>query len=239
MVLDQGVLDAVRSLQKDEYTFDQQFEIFERVVRYNEADIQLVARCKRYLALADDMTLQEVAGLLEVDKEHLPDVRVAVQKYISEHIITPRLAPIHEMAVGMSISPFQDTVSFAHVQAMHPAEFSRKLQGTISKEDIIGRLQFSSSEPPMVQNRVQNLLVDWIQKADQEKLQLFLFALSGSSAIGEAVKITIAKGASICFRTCAFRLDLDYENILSESDLTERLDVVLQIIKADPRFDFC
>ncbi len=231
IVLDQGVLDAVRFSHKGTYTFDEQFEIFGRLAHYNEGDNQLLEKYERYLALADDETLHEVAAILAVDAD-AATLKASLQKHILENIITPRLAPLHEIAVGMRTSQFQDRVSFTRLQAMHPEEFSKELQGTVSKQDIIDRLQFSYRTP----RRIKTLLTRWIQKADEEKLQLFLFSLSGSTAIGDEVRITISNGSSIAFHTCAFLLDLDYDNIKSEQDLAERLDIALEAIKANPSF---
>ena len=239
MVLDQGVLDAVRSMQKEKYSFDEHFSIFERLASYNAADTALCKRFKRYLALADDATLQEVAAAIESDmdiatmKKHLPEVKASLLKYIQDNTLVPKLAPIHEIAVGMNASPFQEKLSFAEVQGMHPAELSKRLQGTVSKEDIIARLKFAASTP----ENVRNFLINWIQKADDEKFALFLFALSGSSALGDDVDIVIENGSAIGFHTCGFQLDLDYENIKTESELADRLDTALEIIKENPLFD--
>lgn len=231
IVLDPGVLDAVRFSHKGTYTFDEQFEIFGRLAHYNEGDNQLLEKYERYLALADDETLHEVAAILAVD-EDVATMKASLQKHILENIITPRLAPLHEIAVGMSASQFQDRVSFTQLQVMDLAKFSKRLQGVVSKQDIIDRLQFSSTAPEIV----QTLLKEWIQKADEEKLQLFLFSLSGSTAIGDEVRITISNGSSIVFHTCSFQLDLDYDGIKSEQDLAERLDIALQAVKANPSF---
>lgn len=239
MVLDQGVLDAMRFMPKDTYTPDELFAIFERLASYNESDIQLVERFKKYLAMPDDATLQEMAQVIGIDediatmKSHLPEIVAALQKYMHDNIFMPRLAPLHEIAVGMRLSPFRDRIDFEKVQQQHPAELSRWLQGTVSKQDIIEKLEFSETAPA----HVQDFLKGWIQGADEEKLRLFLFAVSGSSALGAGARIKIANGSSIAFHTCGFQIDLDYENIATESDLAERLDVALHVIKADPRFD--
>lgn len=239
MILDQGVLDALKSIQHQD-NFDEQFCIFEKLSNYNEGDIQQVKRLKRYLAMADDATLQEIAMVLGIDedadtmKSHLPSIKDRLQKYILDNMITPRLAPLRQIANGMRDSPFRNNLNFDQLQTVYDsAELSQFLQGTVSKQDIIDRLVFSERIP----ERVQNLLIDWIQKSDKEMLQFFLFALSGSSALGSDIKIKIEPGSQISFHTCGYQVDLDYENIQTETDLAERFDIAFQAIKADPRFD--
>ena len=87
-------------------------------------------------------------------------------------------------------------------------------------------------------------MIKWISKADTKKLQLFLYALSGSNALGTDSVIKInrkqpERGVSIVFHTCYNSFDLDYENIQTEEDLIkDRLEVALEIIQSNTGFDF-
>lgn len=264
MLLDQGVFTAITKMPhellqrefeeidfNDPANFNKMFDIYKDINRYIENDMAMVKKMEGYLALtessSDDM-LREAFALVELDpnieklaidydtkriKKHLPQIQAAVRKYIIDNNLRPTFAPIHEIAKGMRESGFSSKLSFSGLQRMNPVELSRKLQGSASKEDILTQLEFSNDAP----QNIQDWFKKWINASDDKKLQLFLFAVSGSGALGSGSKIKIMQGNSIVFHTCFNALDLDYSNIETEADLQERLEVALQAVQANASFD--
>ncbi|MCE5319077.1 MAG: ankyrin repeat domain-containing protein [Parachlamydia sp.] len=258
MVFDQSVFKALTKMEEEgdfddltiEQAFNQVFHLYKEMNRSNENDAEKIERMKSYLEVvpeSPDHLLREAAAFvmgdgnieqlalnddLEMIKQHLPEIKTAIRKVIFENYMRPVLEPINEIWAGMKEAPFNWILSFQDVQKMNPLALSRRLQGSASKEDVLKMLQFSNTP-----DDIRTWLKDWIKNADDQKLQLFLFALSGSGSLGSSAKIHIVNGESICFHTCFNTIDLDYNRIKSEQDFQERMEVALEIIKNNPRFD--
>lgn len=263
MLLDQGLFTGIIKMKNvdlqrdfdslninDPAVFDTLFSIYQDIHRYNESDVRMVKLLESYSALTDrtsDDLLTEVYSLVEdqqdikklninnkVDniKKNLPQIKTAIRQYISENYLRPNLAPLHAIARGMQSSPFNYKFSFKDVQRMSPVELSQRLQGRVTRAYLLSKLRFSGT-PLLIQTGLKN----WIQAADDKKIQLFVFAVTGSSALGSEAEIKIQKGDSLHFRTCFNAMDLDYDNIKEEKDLIERLEIALVAVKANAGFD--
>lgn len=179
--------------------------------------------------------LQKLYSSSESDIKMTEHLRAqSTPEEIYDQFFLSKLYPIYEIAVGMKHARFQSPLDFAAVQAMTPSKFSEKLQGKFSKDAILAKLQFDNT----ISAESRLLVRNWICEADEKKLKLFLFAISGSNAVGEDVKIFFDKGSSIAFHTCGFQVTLDFDAIKNTNDLAERMDVALTSIEIDPKFDF-
>src|SRR5206468_12983643 len=103
----------------------------------------------------------------------------ALRYHVMHTHIRPLFVPLLEIAKGMKEAPFQSKVSWPDVGWMKPAELSTKLQGTISKDMICEKLQFTSDIPDEKQIWFKN----WIQIADDNQTKQFLYAVTGSPAL--------------------------------------------------------
>lgn len=262
MVFDQGVFTAIAKwdpqfLRKefeeidfnDPVVFNKILGIYKDINRYIEVDLKMVERMEKYLTLTDkspdELLIEAYASVMgeasieklkinyNVDKikKHLPLIQSEIKKTIINTKLRPTFAPIHEMAKGMKDSFFNYTVSFRKLQRMNPVDISRRLQGTVTKKEILNKLQFLGTP-----DTIQNWIKKWIEESDDKKLQLFLFAVSGSNALGKEAMIAIGKGDWIMFHTCFNKLDLDYK-IESEKDFVKRLEDALEYVKANPSFN--
>lgn len=257
MLFDQGVFTAIthmdaNDLQKefdeidfsDPAIFDCMFALYKNINRSIEDDVKKVERIEKYLKPEADTTslvefyqsvmiepsIKELKFNDEATKRTF--LQNAIKKYIVDNQLKPALAPLFEMAKGMQKSPFGYPVDFSAVQRMNPVEFSQRLQGTVSKQDILNKLNYE-----YIPQNIQSWLNKWIDQADDKKLEFFLFALSGSGALGNKATITVKAENVVFFHTCFNTLDLDCANIKTEQDLNERLEVALAAVRADAGFD--
>ncbi|MCE5316168.1 MAG: ankyrin repeat domain-containing protein [Parachlamydia sp.] len=261
MLFDQAVFTAIAKMDpqylekefdeidfKDPQTFNKMLDLYKGINRYIEEDMDMLKRLERYLEPQKDSDLKEAYSLVQDEpsvkqlnigndvkkmQQHQTDIKAAVRQYVIDNNLRPLFAPIHAMARGMKEAPFNSKLNFQDVQRMSPVELSRSIQGTVSKEDILNKLRFTLSTP----EPIQNWLKKWIQEADDKTIQHFLFAVSGSGALGSDAKIQIFNGDSIFFHTCYNQLDLDFANIKTEQDLVEKLNVALVAVLANAGFD--
>ncbi|MCE5316095.1 MAG: ankyrin repeat domain-containing protein [Parachlamydia sp.] len=227
--------------------FDGIYKIYKMINQDNEEDILMLDRLDKYLTLnisTPDEIIEEVYTLVEDDlkllgvsdasmikRSHLHTAIKCIKNYIIENNLKPTFFALSELIVGMRQSHFNHRVNFRDIQKMNPIEFSRRLQGTSSREDILNNLEFVGT--PL---NIQEWLQKWINEAQAPRIQLFLFAITGTRSLGNAI-IKICLGPSIAFHTCFNTLDLDYENIREEKDLYERLKISLDTIKENSGFD--
>lgn len=267
MLFDQGVFTAIarmksKDLRKefeeidftDPAIFGRMLGIYKEINRYSESDVKMIERLESYLAPKSDSELTEAYAIVMQDpsieklqinddvkkmKQHQAEIMVAVRKYIVANNLRRTFAPLHEIAKGMRESPFNSRLSFTDVLRMDPVELSRTVQGTVSKEDILKKLQFEEEIP----ENIQSWFKTWIEKANDKKIEHFIFALSGSSALGQDAQIKIAKGGNIAFHTCFNTLDVNwYKNketkeLYSEQELTNNLEWALNYVMEHSGFD--
>lgn len=260
MLFDQGVFVALAHLPPDELqkefssidfsdakNFDKMFQIYKEMNRFIEDDVKMVQRVERSLKPQNQQEWKEAeqTALLDPEFQKLDKdgkwadatarqtaIQEAVRRYVAENKLKPTLAPLFEIAKGLQQAPFGDKINFQEVQEMHPLEFSRTLQGTVSKEDILGKLRFTD-----IPEDIQGWFRDWIQKADQKEIEELIFALSGSSAIGEKAEIKIKEEGQFLFHTCFNTFGLKCAAIKSENDLKKNLAWALEYARAQGGFD--
>ncbi|MCE5318806.1 MAG: hypothetical protein LLG04_15770, partial [Parachlamydia sp.] len=267
MLLDQGVFTAIARMNpkdlrnefeqmdfKDPAILSKMLNVYKEINRYSEDDVKMIARLESYLKPKSDSELEEAYALVMQDpsiekleinadtqkmKQHQAAIVAAVRNYIVANNLRRTFAPLHEIAKGMSESRFNSRLNFNEVRRMDPVALSRTLQGTVSKEDILNKLQFEEEIP----ENIRSWFKTWIEQADDKKLAHFIFALSGSSALGRDAPIKIAKGGNIAFHTCFNTLDLNwYKNKetkepYSEQELTKNLEWAIDYVQAHSGFD--
>ncbi len=156
--------------------------------------------------LSDGITIN-----IEVLKQHLPAVQAAIRKAIIEEKLSSELRPIIELAKGMKGAKFT-TTSWDAVQKMKPSELSEKLQGKVTKEMIIEKLEFDAK----ISAEKQQWIKDWVQNADFEKIKRFLFAMTGAFALGNVGLKIHQSSESVMFHTCFNSVDVPLATIQSK-----------------------
>lgn len=118
-------------------------------------------------------------------------------------IIKPKLMPLDEIAKGMRFSKF-------YRGQILPTEFSKIIQGELSKELILSKLVFSDK----INRRKQKWLKDWIMRASSDELRSFVKKMTGASTLGENCKeLRVVKtGGTMYFHGCAGQLDFPFDD---------------------------
>src|SRR5262249_15228846 len=94
-----------------------------------------------------------------------------------------------------------------------------------SRLEIVRKLEFSSSTSVEKRAWLQN----WVTNISDDLLKQFLFALSGSTAIGKesVIKIKDNSGSEsppVFFHTCFNIVDMPLNNFTSEKEFTDVLE---------------
>lgn len=260
MLFDQGVFVALTQLDtidlledfdsfdfSDPEVFNKIFHIYKEMNRFIEDDVTTIKRLERSLrpqsakeweeaeqtALLDPAYLDlKNKGKMNTEEARKTAIQAAVRKYVVDTKLQPALAPLFEIAKGMLAAPFEE-VKLQDIQAITPAALSHLLQGTVSQQDILNHLHFEN-----VPENIQEWFRKWIEEADKTKLETFIFALSGSSALGKDAEIKIKEEGQFLFHTCFNTFGIRRDQIHSEDDLKRHLTWALEYAKAQGGFDF-
>ncbi|MCE5317469.1 MAG: hypothetical protein LLG04_08955, partial [Parachlamydia sp.] len=234
----------------DPTIFAKMLGIYKVMCREHESDMGMIQNFENYLssteasppdALREAYTIamvEEQIQQLQIDNEldkikrHLPQIQAAIKKVLIEKM-QANFAPLHAIAVGMKRARFNSKKNFAEIQSMQPAELDALLQGRVSKEDIVqGRLVFNN-----IRADVQTWLKNWINRADEKKLEKFLFAVTGSRSMGNNERILVVQNGALIFHTCSRTIDLNCAEIPSEDALVRKFDQALESIDRWPGFN--
>ena len=72
-------------------------------------------------------------------------------------------------------------------------------------------------------------ITNWIKTVDDKKIQKFLFALTGSPALGDKnLVIQNSSGAAIAFHTCFNRVHIPMKGIETEQIFIELLEATIE-----------
>ncbi len=248
MMFDEGVFRVLRKMQpdylerpmeelvKDEKSFQELSALCADLLSVNEKERAYMENLTLYAAPFTQETPEKVlreafaAACLEYDsefkgitkenlKQHLPQIQQGVREYVVDEFLMPKLKPIITLAKGMKEAPFQE-VSWESVQKMKAQELAEKLQGKITKEDILASLSFDEN----ISLEKQGWIRDWLEEANETKTFQFLFLLTGAYAVGDKpLRITTSK-LNPFFHTCFNRLDLPVDTVDSKKGLFDLLD---------------
>lgn len=249
---------------EDEDTFKSMFKLFKDMNAHDEDENNKIARSERYLNITDTSSDEDLKGawglvMLEDDIKNLPingDVAkikqnlAAIKRAVKSSIIEdmkPTFAPIHAILKGMKNSGFNNRYSFQQVRYKKAADLSKDLQGIAKKEDIIkslvmhnGHDPFGGGAIPATESQMAQIktwMTNWINQADPKKLELFLFAVTGSPALGGNTRIVIKHVANrFAYHTCYSTVDVNF-NVQKEKDFQAILDNSLIAVQHSPIFD--
>jgi hypothetical protein len=256
MLFDHAVFIALLQFVKREVTdlgkieFNELFSIYE-AMNYSEEDKKKIASIKACLQplgkdTTDEMLMnlyaavegREAVERLDIDyrvakiKEHYEKIQEVLRSQITEEILYPQLIPLIEISNAMRSAPFQDKIAWRLDEKrdiISPTEFAERLQGTVTRELIIEGLEFSNAIPKEMQVWIEN----WIQKASDQKIMQFLFAVTGATSLGNK-NLSIKKSEStsadfpVCrFRTCFNQLEIPVNAITSEEGFGSILDATI------------
>ncbi len=228
---------------KDDKGFEALLDIYVSMEGVNEKERENGARLKKYgqpfTENTDIRTLREVyfsgcnyddeRGLDVIEdevtrdpsilKNHLPALQASVRESLTQEFLNklrPILPPIIEIAKGMKASRFtgeQDT-TFETVQSMKPDELSEKIQGRLTQDLVLEKLEFAESIP----KAKRDWFIDWIKKSDLEKIKNLVFAMTGAYAIGSK-NLKIKNGSeNVYFHTCFNFVDIPFDIIQNRAD---------------------
>jgi hypothetical protein len=175
-----------------------------------------------YAVVEADESIASLDIDYDVDKirAHYPTIQQALQRHITQEIIEPVILPLLELAKGMKEAPFTDKVSWTDIQKMQMDHLSESLQGIVTREKILDKLEFAEDIPENKQQWVEN----WIRDTDDEKLRKFLFFMTGAPSIGRKPLSIEKSSENIIFHTCFNRLDLPIDFFDSEALFVSMLE---------------
>lgn len=259
-LLDQSVFVALTKLPPDDLqhefdsldfndaeVFGKMLQVYKGMHRLNENDAKTIASLEKCLnpQNEEDWKAAEQIALLDEDFEkgtwtetaaRQAAIQAAVKKYVLETKLKPELSPLFEIAKGMKTAPFTEPNDFTQIQQLAPAKFSRQLQGIVTKKEIQNKLRFEYVSAEKM-NDLKKWFENWIEQAPLSKIEDFIFALSGSTAIGEGAVIKIQEEGNFFFHTCYNTFGIKSSAINSEEDLKKHLTWTLEHVKAQGGFD--
>lgn len=174
--------------------------IMERaIIMANEEDVR-----NAFAAIEDEPEGKNIIlGDVLKTKQMKAELKEAFKKYLLRTKIMPMLAPLLEMAKGMIESSFR-----RNVKRLLPDQLMRKVQGSVSKEEILSKIRFNRDLPKHFQGWVRS----WLEKATQEQLQKFLVRMTSSDALGsQSLEFCLGTSMDISFHTCTAKLAIPKE----------------------------
>ena len=175
-------------------------------------------------------------------KEHYETIQRVLKKEILLPQIKQALFPLTEIASGMKevSDKHPDTVirvSWSQIQDMTPDRLAVRLQGQVTKEMVLEKLQFA----PGVSETMQTWFREWINRADKTKIEQFLFAMTGAPALGDApFKIGGPEDYSkspIEFTTCHNKLAIAEKAFETKDHFFTGLDTAIVVVHEMRGFD--
>jgi len=223
--------------------FNELFALFVKMNEHIESELQAVKYTKKYLeplpADPEDKKhfLQGIYSVVEDDERvkalnipadadlepYLEQLQGALRDYIFENVLRPNLVPLIEIAKGMRDAPFRYKLSWHMLRDLLPSEFSDRLQGVFSTQAIVDKLELDEKIPKEKGEWLKN----WIVNTNDENRKRFLFALSGSRALGERgikVKLAVPETAPFSFSTCFNIVSIPFETIDTEAQFCKTLE---------------
>src|SRR5260221_7964604 len=156
-------------------------------------------------------------------RQHYPVIQEALRRFIEEELVAPALAPLIEIAKGMKAASFEGEVSWEDVHSMSPKTLSERLQGVVTREMILDKIQFQNGISQVKQAWLKN----WIENADDLKIKQFLFAMTGASSLGRKPLSVEKSDANIHFHTCYNSVDIPMDVIDSEERFVETIEATI------------
>lgn len=248
MLFDQGVFEALTRFEERHLTdfeslgFEELFSIYE-AMQYKEDDRKYIAKMKECVKPLGRATPEKVlrdayAAVVDADDaiaalginndpkkiwQHYPAIQTSLKKLIIEESIRPVFSPLIEIAKGMKDAPFGEKVSWEAILGMDPTTLSERLQGVVTREMILDKLQFGDG----IADEKQEWMKRWIENADDAKIKQFLFAMSGSSSLGRKPLSVEKSGENIHFHTCFNTVDMPLAGIETEELFVSLLDTTI------------
>lgn len=207
---------------------------FESFLNLAEASPPGEIREAYQFALSDENFLSlQIRNDLDTLKRHLPQIKAANKSVLIEKMKS-QFAPLHAIASGMKKAPFNSKINFAAIQRLPAKELDVLLQGQVSKEDIVqNRLVFNG-----ILVSKQQWFKNWMMSAKDKKLELFLFAVTGSPTLGDNAQINIVDNEALAFHTCSKTLDIKCSELPDQRTLEKKLDDALRLIAQHRGFGF-
>ncbi|MBS0634817.1 MAG: hypothetical protein JSR37_05085, partial [Verrucomicrobia bacterium] len=213
MLFDQALFTMLTKLQPKHFEksfdelianqegFTELFAIYEAMNSDNEDDMRSLNIMKSYLASEEtrEQTIETIQSIMK-----------------------PIMVPIIEIARGMKAAPFS-AITWDDIQAMRPSLLSELLQGKVTREMIIEKLEFDESIP----EDKQQWMKEWINQADFAKVQRFLFALTGARALGNKGLTIEPSSENVHFHTCTNTVELPLAAISSQQEFDEFMELAL------------
>lgn len=252
MIFDQGVFVALQKLLQSskldtgDFNFEELFAIYAAMNSNNKPEKDMIQSMNRSLApLNDDTsdnTLRDLFSAVEAEddiealdigydidkiKEHFPVLQQALKRVLLAEMVQPRLSPLIEIAKGIKSAPFTSKMTWAAVsdKDLSPSIISERLQGTVTRDTILNKLEFVNVSPER-----QQWIKNWIRTAGDDKIKQFLFAMTGSSALGNKNLKISNRGANIYFHTCFNLLDIPLDRIDNEQTLRTILESTIDTV---------
>lgn len=196
-----------------------------------ETDVQMLKELYDNSGAAWDDSFAEIADQIEADpailKQHLASLQEVIRDTVMTDIVNGRLKPAWDLASelvkGMLASPHKDLVSVHAIKKGDPVEVAAKIQGQLTKELVLGKLEFQDDITvvqdgiPVIKNgipkRKRRWFREWVKGFDEAKLKRFVFALTGSYAVGQLGLKIHTVPSNIVFHTCFASVDIPFQNI--------------------------
>ncbi|MBS0637996.1 MAG: hypothetical protein JSS12_10830, partial [Verrucomicrobia bacterium] len=169
-------------------------------------DVYYSAGCEYDDESGLDAIADEVKSNPAVLKQHLASLQTIARELVRE-MVEPDLVFARELALGMKASPFaqKGEITFERAQALGAKELAVRTQGELSADLVLTKLEFEFTIPDEKQEWVR----EWIRLADKEKLERFVFALTGSYSVGQGL-LRMHNGENINFHTCFNSVNLPF-----------------------------
>jgi hypothetical protein len=236
--------ESFDAIVQEEAGFLALVSLYTQMHKVREKDIGYMNKLLQYAAPfteeTDQKLLEDAFAAAELDyddefkkinnsnlKQNLAKVQKGVREWIVEYLLRPQLVPLIEIAKGMAAAPFTK-LKWDDLQELQPSLLSELVQGRLTKAYVISKLDFEEFSPA-----VQEWFKKWIETLDLKTLQLFVFAMTGARALGEALlKIRKAEQKAY-FHTCFNIAELPIQNAQSQEDLNDRMNSALVDIDKD------
>lgn len=231
---------------QDPKIFASLFDLYMQMHEFHEEESKGLLRRWHYLSLSatnHETRLQEAFASVMTDesierlgitidqvdriRQNLPAIQAAVKTELIERM-RATFAPIHAIATGMKSFRFASKCDFSAVQCMNPNDLSNQIQKNVLKQDIISKIRFDLFHKTDI---IKSWFTNWINKADDKKLELFLYAVSGSSGLGSNSQIKVMHSKSFAFHTSGCQMEMNFDEVSNENDFAACMDAHLDLIK--------
>jgi hypothetical protein len=219
-VFEEGFFDALLTFDASAEGFDAMLPVYKKLKKDDESELQMIHRFERLINAQEwsDADMDEALCMINPDEDEPRKLRKTENRHQDvksklyetfKEIIFPKMVK-HLEPIRLIKIECEKSLSSRSYTAQ---SLCTKLQGSIDKDSVRSRIQFSQNLPN------KDFFNRWILESTEDELKALIKAATGSIVVGSTpIRVVSSSGSMACFHTCGYQIDLpskDYPEYLA------------------------